>query len=40
LGLERAGGDVTDALEVLAKLLKNQNEHERRLKYLRNWCGK
>lgn len=40
LGLERAGGDVTDALEVLAKLLKDQNEHERRLKYLRTWCGK
>lgn len=34
LGLERSGGDVTDALEVLAKLLKVQNEHERRLKYL------
>ena len=40
LGLERAGGDVTDALEVLAKLLMDQNEHERRLKYLRTWCGK
>ncbi len=34
LGLERSGGDVTDALEVLANLLKVQNEHERRLKYL------
>jgi signal transduction histidine kinase len=40
LGLERAGGDVTHALEDLAKLLKVQNEHERRLKYLRTWCGK
>lgn len=40
LGLQRAGGDVTEALASLEELLKVQDNHERRLSYLRTWCGK
>jgi hypothetical protein len=40
LGLERAGGDVTEALASLEELLKVQDDYERRLSYLRTWCGK
>ena len=40
LGLQRAGGDVTEALASLEELLKLQDNHERRLAYLRTWCGK
>jgi hypothetical protein len=40
LGLVRAGGDVTEALASLEELLKVQDNYERRLSYLRTWCGK
>ncbi len=40
LGLQRAGGDITEALASLEELLKVQDNHERRLNYLRAWCGK
>jgi hypothetical protein len=40
LGLQRSGGDVTEALASLEELLKVQDNHERRLNYLKTWCGK